>query len=539
MTDATEEFRAARDVLLTHREDLERARAEFRWPRAPEFNWALDWFDVVARDGDREALRVVGVAALTYAELSRRSSQVACWLRDLGVRRGDVVLLMCGTRPELWEVTLAAMKLGAVLTPTYPTATPVEIADRIARADVRHVVAEAGLVERFADVRVPGIRVSLGDVGGWTSYSDSADAPAEFTPDGPTHRDDPLFTYFTSGTTSQPKLIRHTHASYPVGHLSSLYWNGLLPGDVHLNLAAPGWAKHPWSSLFVPWTAEATVLAVPTPNPAAVLDALHAHRATSVCAPPTVWRGLIRHGLGDRPAALREATTAGEPLNPDLFHAIRDRWGIALRDGYGQTEATGMIGTTPGDRARPGVLGRPLPGYDIVLLGPDGVPGDEGEISVDLANRPAGIPTGVGHYRTGDLGVRHANGTITCLGRVDDVFKSFDHRISPHELERVLCLHTDVVDAAVVPVPHPIGMWVPKAFLVRKPSTTSDADVAMGVFDHMALELPPEKAVAEIEFVDVLPRTASGKVQRARLRTAGVGVVYRTDSSTVSLSRRP
>ncbi len=320
----TEEFRAARDVLLLHRTDLAKAAAEFRWPRPTHFNWALDWFDAVAAErGETAALRIVGGAGpdtdreLTFRDLSRRSAQVAVWLRSLGVRRGDPVLLMLGNRAEVWETMLAAIKLGAIVIPTYTTATPAELTDRLDRGGVRYVVAEAGLAGRFDEAGDPGSRrwtgISVGgSPEGWLPYELSAGVEADFAPSGPTPADDPLFRYFTSGTTSKPKMVEHTHVSYPVGHLSGMYWNGVKPGDVHLNISAPGWAKHSWSSFFVPWNAEATVVALDAARstPADILDVLRTRGITTFCAPPTVWRGMAAHGLGPRPPALREAAAA-------------------------------------------------------------------------------------------------------------------------------------------------------------------------------------------------------------------------------------
>ncbi|MFE5734571.1 AMP-binding protein [Streptomyces sp. NPDC056528] len=552
---ATEEFRAARDVLLLHREDLAKAVAEFRWPRPEEFNWALDWFDTLAAGPDRAALRLVGEGAadtdrvLTFGDLTRRSNQVANWLRSLGVRRGDPLLLMLGNRAEVWETMLAAVKLGAVVIPTYTTATARELADRLERGRARFVVSEAGLTGRFDEVEGDGPRdwtgISVGgEAAGWLPYTRSLEAAADFTADGPTRADDPLFRYFTSGTTSRPKMVEHTHVSYPVGHLSGMYWNGVRPGDVHLNISAPGWAKHSWSSFFVPWNAEATVVAVDAARstPADVLDILRTRGVSTFCAPPTVWRGMAAHGLGPRPALLREAVAAGEALEPSLIELVRAQWGLDLRDGYGQTETTGQIGNPPGRTPLGGSMGFALPGYRAVLLDPETgeeVPdGSVGEICLDLTDPPLGLMRGYvddaertakalagGYYHTGDLAVRAPDGSFTYLSRADDMFKSFDHRISPRELEDVLLRDAAVVDAAVVPVPHPVGLWAPKAFVVPAPGHPAGPDTAERVLARVRAELPPEKWVRVLEFTPSLPRTTSGKVRRAELRERGAGDV--------------
>ena len=414
-------FRAARDLLLTHRVDYAAAMADFRWPQLTEFNWALDWFDVIAAEHpEREALRIVAdedaAAELSYAALATRSNQVASWLRSLGARRGDRLLLMLGNIAPLWEVILAAMKLGVVIIPASTLLGPEDLADRVARGDVRLVVADAGLTDRFAPV--PGdwtrVAVSLGyparPPAGWHSFADSAAADQKFVPDGPTMASDPLLLYFTSGTTAQPKLVEHTHASYPAGHLSTMYWIGLQPGDVHLNISSPGWAKHAWSNVYAPWNAGATALVLGYERFSAqsLMNAIGEWRVSTFCAPPTVWRMLIQADLASCDInSLRECVAAGEPLNPEVIEQVRQAWDITVRDGYGQTETTAQVGNSPGQEVRLGSMGRPLPGYPVVLLDPlTGQPAEEGEICLDLAERPLGpddrLPGRPGAGRRGD-----------------------------------------------------------------------------------------------------------------------------------------
>ncbi|MFJ2580750.1 AMP-binding protein [Kitasatospora aureofaciens] len=540
---ATRCFRTARDVLLRHRTDLQAARQAFTWPDMVRFNWALDWFDVIAQDNDRIALHLIGNTGNTrvsYSGLARRSDQVAGWLREIGVRRRDRILLALPNGLPLWETMLAAIKLGAIVVPTYPTAPPSDLADRIHRADVSHVLTEHGLTDKFAGIPGSWTPICTGPApAGWLSYDTSLHAPdGPFEPDGPTGADDPLFCYFTSGTTSRPKMVLHTHTSYPVGHLSGMYWNGVQPGDVHVNIAAPGWAKHSWGSFFVPWNAEATLLAFTAPHtpPPAILDALRTHGVNTFCAPPTVWRSLLAEGLGDAPPALREATSAGEPLEASLIEQVAAAWGVWLRDGYGQTETTCQIGNPPGRRPEPGSMGWPMPGYETVVTEPGGnaatPTGEVGELCVDLANRPAGMMSGYlgdgartaaaftgGRYHTGDLVTRDASGALRYHGRDDDMFKSFDHRIAPLELEAAILDHPAVAQAAVVPVPDPVGLWIPKAFVVPAPGWPAREDTARLVLQHASTRLPGEKMIKVLQFVEALPVATSGKIQRGRLRT--------------------
>jgi acetyl-CoA synthetase len=529
-------FLRARDLLLELRTDYEAAYREFRWPELGRFNWALDWFDAVAAGNDRPALRVMEEdgreARLSFAELAARSNRVANWLRDLGVRRFDRVIVMLGNQVELWETILAAIKLGAVLVPATPLLAPADLRDRVDRGAARHVILRSEDCGKCAEVPGDYTRIAVGaPVAGWEPYDDAAGGAAAFSPSGETAASDPLLLYFTSGTTARPKLVEHTHSSYPVGHLSTMYWLGLQPGDVHMNVASPGWAKHAWSSLFAPWNAEATILVYNFGrfHAPGVLDAVVEGGATTFCAPPTVWRMLIQEDLGGWRVALREAASAGEPLNPEVVERVEQAWGIVVRDGYGQTETTAQVGNPPGQPVRPGSMGRPLPGYQVELLDPStGEPGDEGEIALSLSPRPLGLMTGYKdqgsrlaaedrRYHTGDVGVRDASGFITYVGRSDDLFKASGYRISPFELESALIEHEAVAEAAVVPSPDPVRLAVPKAYVSLAPGHLPNAATALSILRHCRDHLAPYKRIRRLEFAD-LPKTISGKIRRVELR---------------------
>jgi len=533
----TDTLRAARDWIVAQRSDYDTAYRDFRWPDLGKFNWALDWFDAELASGDnaaRPALWITGAGAakVSFGELSARSNQVANGLRRLGAKRGDRILLMLGNVVPLWEVMLAAMKLGAVVVPATTLLTPSDLAERVARARVRFVVTAADDAAKLGtlDASVPRITVG-GAPAGCVGYESFAAEPETFTPDAPTDADDPLLLYFTSGTTAKPKLVLHSHRSYALGHLTTVYWLGLMPGDVHLNISSPGWAKHAWSCFFAPWMASACVFIANQPrfNARALLESLVEHKVTSLCAPPTVWRMFIQEDLKSYPVALREVCGAGEPLNPEVIDQVRAAWGLTIRDGYGQTETTLQAANPPGQPVKPGSMGRAMPGYQLVLLDADAKPSDEGEISIPLAQRPAGLMRGYqlddgsieaitgDYYRTGDVASRDADGYFTYVGRADDVFKASDYRISPFELESVLIEHPAVAEAAVVPAPDPIRLAVPKAYITLAGGANGSPEIALSIFRHLRDRLAPYKRIRRLEFSD-LPKTISGKIRRVELR---------------------
>jgi acetyl-CoA synthetase len=535
---SAEPFLAARDFLLTHRTDYDTAVNSFRWPSMTTFNWALDYLDVMAAGNTRLALVVVeedGTEhACTFQEISERSSRVASFFRSLGMKRGDRLLLMLGNEVALWETFLACMKLGIVVIPATTLLASEDIRDRVQRGQVAHVVAAANFASKFADVAHSLTRISVGQPTptGWHDFCQSTAQTSEFLPDAETYRDDPLLLYFTSGTTAKPKLVLHTHQTYPVGHLSTMYWLGLQPGDVHWNISSPGWAKHAWSCLFAPWNAGATVFSFnyrkfQSPR---ILDALVKYNITTLCAPPTVWRMLVQEPLENYHVSLREVTSAGEPLNPEVIEQVKAAWGLTIRDGFGQTETTALIGNPPGQPIKIGSMGRPLPGYAIELISADGTVGEEGEICINITGGRGGLMQGYadsadktaevtsGHrYRTGDVAMHDADGYITYVGRADDVFKASDYRISPFELESVLIEHPAVAEAAVVPSPDPVRHAVPKAFVTLVAERAPTRELAQQILEFCRGRLAPYKRIRRLEFCE-LPKTISGKIRRVELR---------------------
>jgi acetyl-CoA synthetase len=539
-------FRDARSFLLKHRTDYDTAVRDFRWPDEAQFNWALDWFDAgLATDSeskDRTALWIVDVAAntetkLSFSELSRRSNQTANFLRDLGLKRGDHLLLLLGNVVPLWETMLAAIKLGVVVIPATTLLTADELRDRLDRGKAKVVVASQDQVTKFEGLGGEGftkvVVAATSDHNGWRRYEDVEKYAETFAADEPTGGNDPMLLYFTSGTTAKPKLVLHSHSSYPVGSLSTMYWLGLQPGDIHLNISSPGWAKHAWSCFFSPWNAGATIFICNQPRFDAknLLATVVRCGVTTLCAPPTVWRLFIQEKLADYKVSVREVCGAGEPLNPEVIDQVQGAWGLTIRDGYGQTETTALAGNSPGQPVKVGSMGRPLPGYKVKVTDADGNPSKEGEIRLVLgADRPAGLMIGYqgddgkpkgadgATYQTGDVAFLDDDGYLTFVGRSDDVFKSSDYRISPFELESVLLEHDVVAEAAVVPTPDPIRLALPKAYVSLVAGATISRETALSIFQYTHSRLAPFKRIRRIELVSELPKTISGKIRRVQLR---------------------
>ena len=539
-------FQQARTFLLKHRTDYDKAVADFRWPDPVPFNWALDWFDAeLARDPeskDRPALWIVDAGSnretkLSFAALSRRSNQVANFLRAQGLKRGDHLLLLLGNVVPLWETMLAAIKLGVVVIPATTLLTPDELRDRLERGRAKVVVATQDQVAKFAGLGGEKlVRIVVGAPSaqeGWLPFEQAAEFPETFAPDGSTQADDPMLLYFTSGTTAKPKLVRHSQRSYSVGALSTMFWLGLQPGDVHLNISSPGWAKHAWSCFFAPWNAGATVFVVNQPrfDAKGLLATIGRCGVTTLCAPPTVWRLFIQEKLATFKVSLREVCGAGEPLNPEVIDQVKGAWGLTIRDGYGQTETTALAGNSPGQKVKIGSMGRPMPGYRVQVTDVDGQLASEGEVTLVLgADRPAGLMQGYqgddgkvsgadgDFYRSGDVVFADEEGYLTFVGRSDDVFKSSDYRISPFELESILLEHESVAEAAVVPSPDPIRLAIPKAYVLLVSGAERSGETALSIFKHLHTRLAPFKRIRRIELVTELPKTISGKIRRVQLR---------------------
>ncbi|NCC24646.1 MAG: acyl-CoA synthetase [Deltaproteobacteria bacterium] len=523
-------------------------------PVCPEgFNFAFDAMDVRAeRDG--HALAMIHVDThhcrreYTYTFFSERSSRLANVLKSMGIGRGDRVMVILCRRVEFWVTMLALHKIGAVAIPSPNLLTPKDIEYRVRFAEIKGVVAEfsvAGNVDA-ARASCPGLEMLLvvgsdGPRAGWASYEERVEAasPVFERPAPHVGGNDPLLIFFSSGTTGQPKMVQHSHF-YPLGHLTTaMYWHDLEPGDIHLTLADTGWGKAVWGKFYGQWMAGAVVFVYDFRgkfDPDVLLKVLAEHRVTGFCAPPTVYRFLIRTNLTDYDLrALRHCTTAGELLNEGVFHAWKEATGLPIHEGYGQTETTLQVATFPFMEAKPGSIGRPTPGWNIVLLDDEGricPPGVEGEICVDISTgKPVGLMDGYlkdeektaaamrdGYYRTGDKAWMDEDGYLWFLGRVDDLIKSSGYRIGPFEVESALILHEAVVEAAVTGVPDPVRGQAVKATVVLAPGFEPSERLTLELQAHVKKVTAPYKYPRMIEYVQELPKTISGKIKRAEIR---------------------
>jgi acetyl-CoA synthetase len=542
-----ENFLKARDFLLNV-ENYEEAKRNFSWPKTEEFNWATDYFDRTAEERANPAMIFVddqgAEKKVSYKRLKERSSQVANFLRSLELAKGDRILLLLPNRVELFEVFLGAMKMGCPIIPASTLLTPTDIEDRIVRGKIKCIISDKELAER---VELAGASQKLlkckiiveEETKGWQQYSKTASFPSSFASDEKFFPNDELLIYFTSGTTAKPKLVLHTYSSYPVGHLTTMYWIGLKPGDLHYNISAPGWAKHAWSTIFAAWNAGATTFVYTYSgrfDAKKTLENIEKYEIKTLCAPPTVWRLLLLEDLKKYNFSLREIVSAGEPLNPEIIERVKETMGVTMREGYGQTETTLQIGVFPGMEVKPGSMGVEAPGFHVSTIDYNSnqpvQEGIEGAIAIQVKpQRPAGLMMHYidpkeknlevfvdNWYFTGDLAIKDKDCYFWFVGRMDDVFKSSDYRIGPFELESELLTHRLVAESAVVASPDELRGFVPKAFIILKPGFSPSKENALELFKFIRSKIAPYKRPRIIQFMSEVPKTVSGKIKRAELR---------------------
>ncbi len=524
----------------------ERARQDFHWQVPECFNFAVDVLGSWAEDPAKRGLLWVDEAGrkqdLTFRHFADRSARLADGLRKLGLTKGERVMVVIPPEPAWWETFMGLMKLGAVVAPGTSQLTSRDIHHRMEFAEAAAIIVDESIAGRV-DEGLPdttALKVVVGEREGWYSYEDimvsgSPDAAPERT-----RSDDPAILYFTSGTTGYPKMVLHTQASYPIGHLvTGKFWLDLTPDDLHWNLSDTGWAKAAWSSLLGPWNMGSAIFVYRQygkPDPAGILAQFAEHGVTSFCGPPTIFRMLVQTDLSQfRYDSLRSCVAAGEPLNPEVIDTWKKATGLTIRDGYGQTETVLVVGNFPGLEVRPGSMGKPSPGFEMDVIGDDAQPvaaTREGDIAVKVKpERPVGLFKEYWHdpeatarsfrgdyYITGDRAYRDEDGYFWFVGRSDDVIISSAYRIGPFEVESALVEHPAVVEAAVVGKPDPQRGQIVKAFIMLAPGYQGTTELTQQLQDHVKRVTAPYKYPREIEYVGELPKTISGKIRRVELR---------------------
>jgi len=526
--------------------------------KIPEnFNFAYDVVDVLAEQSpDKTALIWCddngGEKIISFSEMKQYSERAAACFRDLGINRGDAVMLILKGRYEFWFCLLGLHRIGAIAIPATHMLTDGDIEYRVKSADIKMVVSIdneelMGHIDK-AQERCDSLLAEKAFVGncsnrqGWTDMGAAIEnAPSGFKrPSGAdaVSNDDILLLYFTSGTTGFPKMVQHNY-TYPLGHiLTAGYWQNVKDGGLHYTVADTGWAKAVWGKIYGQWICGSSVFVYDYEifNPHKMLEKIQKYGITTFCAPPTVYRFLINEDLsGYDLSSLKYCVVAGEPLNPEVYDKFLSHTGIRLMEGYGQTELTVTIATYPWMDPKPGSMGKPSPGYSILLINTDGNPceeGEEGEIVLDVSScKPVGMFDGYFRdskktvetwhdnlYYTGDMAWMDEDGFLWFVGRADDVIKSSGYKIGPFEVENALMQHPSVLECAITAVPDPVRGQVVKATILLKKDFTASDDLKKNIQDHVKQITAPYKYPRIIEFVDELPKTISGKIRRVEIR---------------------
>ncbi|MCL6638151.1 MAG: AMP-binding protein [Firmicutes bacterium] len=526
--------------------DYDKTYAEFKFEVPEYFNFARDVFD----KWDPNSLAMFWVdddgneAKRTFGELTAASNRAANMLRNLGVKRGDVVVVVLPRLIEWWEINLACLRLGAVISPGTTQLTPKDLKYRFEASGATCMITDAANAPKVDEIRAdcPAVKsfIIVGDKrDGWVNYGEAVAASSpEFTVEN-TRSDENAILYFTSGTTGYPKMTVHTHASYPIGHQATgKFWLDLTPNDLHWNLSDTGWAKAAWSSFYGPWNCGAALFVHHTAkfDVKKTLEYLAKYPVTTLCGPPTAYRMFVLEDLSKyKFPTLRHCVGAGEPLNPEIIEVWEKATGLKIRDGYGQTETVILAGTFPPLEVKAGSMGKPTPGFDVRVIDEEGneVPrGKEGDIAVRVKpNRPVGLfkeywknpEKTAGVYRgdfyvTGDRAVMDEDGYLWFVGRADDVILASGYRIGPFEVESALLEHPAVAESAVVSSPDETRGEVVKAFVILAPGYQGSPELVKELQDYVKKVTAPYKYPRKIEFVDSLPKTVSGKIRRIELR---------------------
>ena len=512
------------------------------------FNWVEEIFEGIhlnERPNKTALLWTDGNETIeyTFKTMSEKANQLLNFLRNKGVKQHDIILAQMMLQPTSWHTTLTTIKGGFELIPTATIMGPGDLAFRFEKTLPKVVISDLANAEKTDEAeKISGKKIDVkiicdGTREGWYTLND-VEKESTIAEAARTKSDDTLFMFFTSGTTGMPKIVCHTHFSHPVGHLTTATWIGLTEDDIHYNISQPGWAKFAWSSFFAPWNVGATIFAYHTYDRFSAnktLSLLEKHKITTLCAPPTVLRLFIQEDLKSFNFSLKQCVAAGEPLNPEIIEEWKDGTGVLIRDGFGQTESTCLVGNLPKQAVKFGSMGKPLFMYDVVIADDKGnilADDEEGNICIKMEEHPVnGIFKGYlfdkvkqaevfrnGLYYTGDKAYRDADGYIWFIGRDDDVIKASDYRIGPFEVESVLLEHEAVLESAVVGSPHPIKGYEVKAFIILADDQKPTEALAKELFDYSRIHLAPYKIPRIIEFVTELPKTISGKIRRVEIR---------------------
>ena len=538
-------------TVFTSQEDYIR---NFRIRVPADFNFAYDVVDAyAAEEPDKKALLWTddrgGEIQFTFADMKRETDRTASYFQSLGIGRGDMVMLILKRRYEFWFSILALHKLGAVAIPATHLLTRKDVVYRCNMAGVKAIVAAGEpvitghIAAAMPESPTTKLLISVGPEvpEGFLDFHEGIRHAAPFVrPQHVNTNDDIMLMYFTSGTTGEPKMVAHDF-TYPLGHISTgCFWHNLHEGSLHLTIADTGWAKAAWGKLYGQWLAGANIFVYDHEKftPADILRKIGQYRITSLCAPPTIYRFLIREDLSKYDlSSLEYCTTAGEALNGAVYDTFKRLTGVRLMEGFGQTETTLTLATFPWMEPKPGSMGVPNPQYDIDLLTPDGRSAEDGEQGQIVIRTDRGTPLGLfkeyylndgmthevwhdGVYYTGDVAWRDEDGYFWFVGRADDVIKSSGYRIGPFEVESALMTHPAVVECAITGVPDEIRGQVVKATIILGDKYRPRAGEVLirELQDHVKQITAPYKYPRIIEFVDELPKTISGKIRRKAIR---------------------
>jgi len=532
----------------------EEFKADFKINIPENFNFAYDVVDEIAATDPGKIAMVWcddkgNEAVFTFGQMKLQSDKTAHFFKSKGIRKGDPVMLILKRHYEFWFCTLALNKLGAITIPATHLLSAKDIAYRNNAADIRMIVCipDPEVIQHVeeAESKSPTLefKVLVGeDRPGWLNFTKEIEKSNEHfirpQSDQASTNEDIMLLYFTSGTTGMPKMVNHNFI-YPLGHiLTAKYWQNVVDNGLHFTVADTGWAKSAWGKIYGQWLAGSAVMTFDYDKfvPKSLMEVIEKYKVTTFCAPPTIYRFLIKEDLTKYDLShLKYCVVAGEPLNPEVFKQFYDQTGIKLMEGYGQTECTVAVATYPWMHPKPGSMGMPSPGYDIIIIDEEGNPceaGNEGEIVIRTSgNKPVGMFNGYyrddkltstvwtnGVYRTGDMAWSDEDGYFWFVGRADDVIKSSGYRIGPFEVESALMEHPAVLECAITAVPDPDRGQIVKATIVPSKNYHPSEELAKELQEHVKRVTAPYKYPRVVEFVTELPKTISGKIRRVQIR---------------------